>query len=308
MVAVSLNGALGNAGLLLVLAAATVGALSTGVAIITGNGRGVRQAPVYAWLMAVGALLAVFAMQRALETRDYTLRLHPAGRLQQHARHLQRRRDVERARGLDPAVGRRARGVHRRRRVAVPQAARRLARGLGTRGDVRGGRVLRAARVRPGQPVRGRRRRCRRRSTARARTRCCRTTSSCCSTRRSCTSATSGSPCRSRSRSAALITGRVGEGWLHGDAPVGTVRMGFPHRRHPARRVVELRGARVVGRVGLGPGGERVAPAVAHRHRLHPLGARAAASRHAPRAGTSACSSPRSRSRSSAPSSHAPAW
>ena len=73
MLAVSLNGALGNAGLLLVLASATVGALSTGVAIVTGNGRGVRQAPVYAWLMAVGALVSVFAMQRALETRDYTL-------------------------------------------------------------------------------------------------------------------------------------------------------------------------------------------------------------------------------------------
>ena len=35
----------------------------------------------------------------------------------------------------------------------------------------------------------------------RARTRCCRTTSSCCSTRRSSTSATSASPCRSRSPS-----------------------------------------------------------------------------------------------------------
>ena len=73
MIAVSLNGALGHAGLLLVLAASTVGALSTGTAIVAGNRRGTRQAPVYAWLMLAGALLATFAMQRALETRDYSL-------------------------------------------------------------------------------------------------------------------------------------------------------------------------------------------------------------------------------------------
>jgi cytochrome c-type biogenesis protein CcmF len=73
VLAVSVNGALGHAGLLLVLAASCVGALSTGLAIVTGNRRGVRQAPVYAWLVLGGALLAVVAMQRALETRDYSL-------------------------------------------------------------------------------------------------------------------------------------------------------------------------------------------------------------------------------------------
>jgi cytochrome c-type biogenesis protein CcmF len=73
MLAVSLNGALGHAGLLLVLAGATVGALSTGLAIVTGNRRGVRQAPTYAWLILGGALLAVFAMQRALQTRDFSI-------------------------------------------------------------------------------------------------------------------------------------------------------------------------------------------------------------------------------------------
>jgi cytochrome c-type biogenesis protein CcmF len=73
MLAVSLNGALGHAGLLLVLAASVMGALSTGVAIVTGNQRGVRQATVYAWLIGGGAVLAVVAMQRALATRDYSL-------------------------------------------------------------------------------------------------------------------------------------------------------------------------------------------------------------------------------------------
>ena len=73
VLATSLNGALGHAGLLLLLGAATVGALSTGFAIVTGNQRGIRQAPVYAWLILAGALVAVVAMQRALEMRDYSL-------------------------------------------------------------------------------------------------------------------------------------------------------------------------------------------------------------------------------------------
>src|SRR5918993_5009757 len=74
MLAVSLNGALGNAGLLLVLCASCIGALSTGLAIVSGNRRGVRQSPLYAGLIAAGALLAVFAMQRALQQRDYSLK------------------------------------------------------------------------------------------------------------------------------------------------------------------------------------------------------------------------------------------
>ena len=73
MFAVSANAALGNVGLLLVLAASCIGALSTGLAIVTGNRRGVRQAINYAWLIFAGSLIAVFAMQRALQTRDYTI-------------------------------------------------------------------------------------------------------------------------------------------------------------------------------------------------------------------------------------------
>ena len=46
MIAASFNGALGHLGLLLMLAASIVGALSTASAIIVGNRRGVRQAPV----------------------------------------------------------------------------------------------------------------------------------------------------------------------------------------------------------------------------------------------------------------------
>lgn len=73
MLALSVNAALGHGGLLLVLAASSVGALSTGFAIVTGNRRGVKQAANYAWLILAGALVAVVAMQRALEVRDYSI-------------------------------------------------------------------------------------------------------------------------------------------------------------------------------------------------------------------------------------------
>ena len=73
MLAVSANGALGHAGLLLILAASCIGVLSTGLAVVTGNRRGVRQAINYAWLILAGALIAVFAMQRALHMRDYSI-------------------------------------------------------------------------------------------------------------------------------------------------------------------------------------------------------------------------------------------
>ena len=66
MLALSANGALGHAGLLLVLAASVVGALSTGLAIVPGNRRGVRQAPVYAWLVLAGALLAALHLVPAV--------------------------------------------------------------------------------------------------------------------------------------------------------------------------------------------------------------------------------------------------
>ena len=71
---------------------------------------------------------------------------------------------------------------------------------------------------------------------------------------------------------AALVTGRVGEGWLVETRRWTLVRLGLPDRRHRARRLVELRGARLGRLLGVGPGRERVVPTVAHRHRLPALG------------------------------------
>ena len=72
-------------------------------------------------------------------------------------------------------------------------------------------------------------------------------------------------------------------GLAHGDPSLGVVLVGVPHDRHPARWMVELRGARLVGRVGMGSRRERVVPALADRHGVHPLGARPGATRHAAR-------------------------
>ena len=73
MLGLTVNAALGHAGLLVLLTASVVGALSTGYAIVTHNQAALRQSLAYAWLILAGALIAVFAMQRALQVRDYSL-------------------------------------------------------------------------------------------------------------------------------------------------------------------------------------------------------------------------------------------
>ena len=68
-----MNGALGRAGLMLALAAATFGALATIYGVRQHQPRILRMAPVYAWLCLGGAVFAVLMMQRALITRDFSL-------------------------------------------------------------------------------------------------------------------------------------------------------------------------------------------------------------------------------------------
>ncbi|MGA1440202.1 MAG: cytochrome c biogenesis protein CcsA, partial [Ilumatobacteraceae bacterium] len=73
MLGLSVNAALGHGGLLVVLAASVLGAASTSYAIVTGHRAGLRQSLNYAWLILAGALVAVIAMQRALQVRDISL-------------------------------------------------------------------------------------------------------------------------------------------------------------------------------------------------------------------------------------------
>ncbi len=73
MLAVSVNAALGHAGLLLMLAASVFGALSVVYGIRQHDGRLLRQAPIYAFLAFAGIALSVIMMQRALAIRDFSL-------------------------------------------------------------------------------------------------------------------------------------------------------------------------------------------------------------------------------------------
>jgi len=73
MVAASLNEALGRAGVLLMLAASVIGGLSVVWGIHKGDRKLLRQSLMYAALACAGAVLAVIMMQRALITRDYSI-------------------------------------------------------------------------------------------------------------------------------------------------------------------------------------------------------------------------------------------
>ena len=73
MIAASINSAFGRAGLLLMLAASVIGALSIVLGVWQRDRRLLRTAPRYAWLAAAGSLVAAVMMQRALITRDYSI-------------------------------------------------------------------------------------------------------------------------------------------------------------------------------------------------------------------------------------------
>jgi cytochrome c-type biogenesis protein CcmF len=73
MTAVTLNAAFGKAGIVLALAAAVGGAIVTIVGVRAGDRRLLRQGPIYAGLCFAGAALAVVMMERALITRDFSL-------------------------------------------------------------------------------------------------------------------------------------------------------------------------------------------------------------------------------------------
>ncbi|MFN3255730.1 MAG: heme lyase CcmF/NrfE family subunit [Ilumatobacter sp.] len=73
MIAASINAALGRAGLLVMLAACVFGALSIMFGIWQKDRRLLRQAPRYAWLSLGGIVVAVVMMQRAMINRDFSL-------------------------------------------------------------------------------------------------------------------------------------------------------------------------------------------------------------------------------------------
>jgi len=73
MLAVSVNAAFGRAGLALMLAASVFGAFAVLYGIRRHDKRLLKQGPRYAWLAFGGIVLAVVMMQRALITRDFSM-------------------------------------------------------------------------------------------------------------------------------------------------------------------------------------------------------------------------------------------
>jgi cytochrome c-type biogenesis protein CcmF len=73
MLAASLNGLIGQSALIVGFVASVFGAIVTVVGIRTGDGRIRRSVPNYAWLVALMAAVAVVMMLRALITRDFDL-------------------------------------------------------------------------------------------------------------------------------------------------------------------------------------------------------------------------------------------
>ena len=198
MIAASVNAALGRAGLLLMLAACVVGALTLIVGVRRGDRRMLQQGARYSWMAFGGIVLAVVMMQRALITRDFSMAyIQQVGSADTPT--LYNIAAMWSALegsillwalilgGFTAAVAWRFR--KRTNDVLVGWALIVMyviagffaALSFGPADPFGPG----AVGVTEGPD----------------RTRCCRTTSWCCSIRRSCTSATSASPCRSRSRS-----------------------------------------------------------------------------------------------------------
>jgi len=71
--AASLNSALGSAGLLLVMAASVFGAIAVFYGIRKGDKKLLKQGPLYTWIAFGGIVLSVVMMQRAMITRDFSL-------------------------------------------------------------------------------------------------------------------------------------------------------------------------------------------------------------------------------------------
>ena len=167
--------------------------------------------------------------------------------------------------------------LHGRRRVALPASHRGSARRLGDGGDVHRAGVLRAAQLRAGRPVRRR---------------CCRASRvrrpgpepAAAEPRARAVPPADPLPRLRRDHGAVRLRHRrprhrpSRRGVAARDPPLGTVRVGVPHDRDPAGRLVELRGARVERRVGVGSRRERQLPAVAHGDCLPALGPGAGAS------------------------------
>ena len=100
-----MNAALGTAGVALGLAAAVIGAVTLVIGLVTNRPALLRNSRLYVALLALGALLTFFAMETALSSPRLLAQVRGREREPQHAAPLHRSRPCgPPARGIDPAV------------------------------------------------------------------------------------------------------------------------------------------------------------------------------------------------------------
>ena len=258
------------------------GCVTLVIGLVRGRDNLLRAGRTYTWVILLGAVVATLALQHALITRDFTLQ-YVANNDSRATPLLFRITAMwSNLSGFDPAVGTGARRLPGRGGGPLPPARHRPAGGLGDRHRLRGGRLLLRA---DDDGVQSRSR------TVHGATP---------------TDGPGPDPLLQNHilvafhppllylglvgftvpfafACASLITGRVGEGWLHRDPPLDPLRLGLPDRRRDPGGVVELPGARLGRLLGLGPGGERRLHPVDHGDRLPALGDGPGAPGHAAR-------------------------
>ena len=173
-----MNLVLGDLGVLVAFVASLFGIITLAAGLYEDRPAVRRTARWYAWLVLGGSVLAFFAMERALITRDFDVQYVAQVGSSPHAGALQRRRPVVVAARARSCCGRSSSsGSWSRRCVKFRRRLDDQLVGLGAAHDLRRSRMFFAFLMLVAPPTRSSSRRCRRASsTARARTRCCRTT------------------------------------------------------------------------------------------------------------------------------------
>ena len=100
-----MNLALGTAGVVLGLVGSLCAVATLAVGLVRRRADLVRLGAIYAWIVLFAAVLAVFAMQRALITRDFTVLFVAKNGSSKTPALFNVATMWSRARGLDPAVG-----------------------------------------------------------------------------------------------------------------------------------------------------------------------------------------------------------
>ena len=148
------NSALGQAGIVAGLVSSVMALITVVVALVQGREDRIRLVRQYGWMVLGGAVLAVFAMERALITRDFSVDFVANHGSRRTPRALQRRHHVVGPRGVDPAVGAGAGRLPGGHDPQVPPPPARPPARRRPRHPAGGVRVLLRSAARAGEPLR----------------------------------------------------------------------------------------------------------------------------------------------------------